>query len=214
MVICHHLEPLSGGMNQIKEKSDVPIKEACVLEALRIASEMGLDSLSLREVARRLGVSHQAPYKHYSSREHLLAVLVERCLDEFLLALINRPRSQDPGDDLAFLGEAYLEFAQDRSLVLRIIFESNLTDNPNWPILKQKTTKVFKELLDAVRSIRPDLGDVALEQAALFAWSTVHGLAMIRVHNAHQSLGANVGLNDQETNRALLQRICSGLAQS
>jgi AcrR family transcriptional regulator len=42
-----------------------------------IIGERGIEELSLREVARRLGVSHQAPYKHFPSRDHLLAEVVE-----------------------------------------------------------------------------------------------------------------------------------------
>ena len=54
------------------------LREACVKEALAIIAEGGIDSLSLRDVARRLGVSHQAPYKHFPSRDHILAEVVGR----------------------------------------------------------------------------------------------------------------------------------------
>jgi AcrR family transcriptional regulator len=49
------------------------LREACVKQALEIIAKGGIDSLSLRDVARRLGVSHQAPYKHFPSRDHILA---------------------------------------------------------------------------------------------------------------------------------------------
>ena len=54
------------------------MREACVEEALAIVGEAGLEALSLREVARRLHVSHQAPYKHFPSRDHILAEVVGR----------------------------------------------------------------------------------------------------------------------------------------
>ena len=55
------------------------LREACIAEAFRIIEDAGLEALSLREVARRLGVSHQAPYKHFPSRDHIVAeILAQR----------------------------------------------------------------------------------------------------------------------------------------
>ncbi len=53
--------------------SKIDLKEACVVAAQEVIAERGVENLSLREVSRKLGVSHQAPYKHYPSRDHLLA---------------------------------------------------------------------------------------------------------------------------------------------
>jgi AcrR family transcriptional regulator len=76
------------------------LPEACVTEALAIIRDVGIENLSLREVARRLGVSHQAPYRHFPSRDHLLAEVVDRCFRDFDAALgtghdtgIRRPTS-------------------------------------------------------------------------------------------------------------------------
>ena len=54
------------------------LREACIAAAREAIARHGIESLSLRDVARRLGVSHQAPYKHYPSRDHLLAEVM-RC---------------------------------------------------------------------------------------------------------------------------------------
>ena len=71
------------------------LREACVREALAIIAKGGVDSLSLRDVARRLGVSHQAPYKHFPSREHILAEVVGRAYAGFAAHLEKRPRSEE-----------------------------------------------------------------------------------------------------------------------
>ena len=59
------------------------LREACLTEALDAIREKGVEALSLRDVARRLKVSHQAPYKHFSSKDHLLAEVISRCLRDF-----------------------------------------------------------------------------------------------------------------------------------
>lgn len=85
------------------------LREACVKEALAIIANRGLDALSLRDVARRLGVSHQAPYKHFPSREHILAEVVSRAYASFASHLAKRTRSDDPYRDL---GQSYLDYAR------------------------------------------------------------------------------------------------------
>ncbi len=75
------------------------VREACLEEALAIIEEDGVESLSLREVSRRLGVSHQAPYRHFTNRDDLLAELLTRCFEVFAAHLEARPRSDHPGDD-------------------------------------------------------------------------------------------------------------------
>ena len=71
---------------------------------MAIIAEQGLDGLSLRDVARRLGVSHQAPYKHFESRDHILAEIVSRAYADFASYLDKRTRGKDPYDDLGKLG--------------------------------------------------------------------------------------------------------------
>ena len=80
---------------------------------MAIIGETGIEELSLRDVARRLGVSHQAPYKHFPSRDHLLAEIVSRAFAAFAQHLDARPRSQNPHEDLAAMGRAYLDYARE-----------------------------------------------------------------------------------------------------
>ena len=52
------------------------LREACVQAAREVIAERGVEGLSMRDVARRLGISHQAPYRHFESRDHLLAEIM------------------------------------------------------------------------------------------------------------------------------------------
>ena len=59
------------------------LRDACVEAAREVIAQEGIEHLSLRDVARRLGVSHQAPYRHFPTREHLLAEVMRRCYAQF-----------------------------------------------------------------------------------------------------------------------------------
>lgn len=158
--------------------------EACVQEALEIIGENGVEELSLREVARRLGVSHQAPYKHYPSRDHLLAEIVSRSFDDFARHLDARPRHEDPSDDLGEMGRAYLSYAIAYPLHYRLMFGTPLPDVDEHPEMMAKARHAFSLLRDCISQLHALRSSPASEAPpaaldALFVWSTVHGLASI-----------------------------------
>lgn len=72
------------------------IREACIQEAIKIIQTEGIEKLSLRQVSRRLGISHQAPYKHFSSRDHILAEVVSRLFANFSDYMNKLPHTDDP----------------------------------------------------------------------------------------------------------------------
>jgi AcrR family transcriptional regulator len=115
----------------------------------------GLAALSLREVARRAGVSHNAPYRHFPDRGSLLAALAAEGFEQFGDALEKRPRRE--------MGEAYVEFALEHPQRFRLMFGGLLpgTDSRAYEALKRSFA---------------DLGGGA-EYAAAAAWGLVHGLS-------------------------------------
>lgn len=158
--------------------------EDCVHQALAIIAEKGLESLSLREVSRRLGVSHQAPYKHFESRDHIVAEIVARAFEEFAAHLDARPRSQDPFDDLGNMGVAYLEFAEEHPLKYRLMFGTALPDPEAHPRMMDRGRHAFSILERAIEQVHRHLGRPpdreGVELDAMFVWATVHGMATLR----------------------------------
>ncbi len=165
------------------------LRKACVEEALAIIGESGLEHLSLREVARRLHVSHQAPYKHFRSRDHILAEVVSRAYADFADHLDRRPRSADPNEDMANMGKAYLEYAQHHPLHYRLMFETPLPNPAEHPEMMRRAEHAFSLLREAIARLpgRPPAAPVDLD--ALFVWSVMHGLAGILRGDALGGLG-------------------------
>ncbi len=157
----------------------VELREACIVAAREVIAEHGVEGLSLRDVARRLGVSHQAPYRHYPSRDHLLAEVMRRCFLHFAAHLDARARCEQPEDDLAALGMQYLTYAQQNPLEYRLMFSTPWPETNGQVDLAHDARHAFDVLrgvLQRVHGASP--GKRALvELDALHVWSTMHGLA-------------------------------------
>lgn len=160
---------------------DLPpeLRDACIVAAQEIIAERGLENLSLREVSRRLGVSHQAPYKHYPSRDHLLAEVMRRCFQRFAAHLDARTRFDDPEQDLESLGLQYLSYAQAHPLEYRLMFSTTWPASAEQQELVRDATHAFDVLRGVLRRMHGDGADVRemVELDALYIWSTMHGLA-------------------------------------
>ena len=103
-------------------KPHIDIKEACVRAAHKFIVRHGVEALSMREIARSVGVSHQAPYKHFANRDELLAEVMRRCFRAFATFLEGREHQDDPEDDLRSMGERYLQYAMRHPLEYRLMF--------------------------------------------------------------------------------------------
>jgi AcrR family transcriptional regulator len=140
-------------------------------ELLRAAGEIlekqGPEGIVLREVARQAGVSHNAPYRHFPSREALLAALAAEGFMEFG----QRMQAQTG----AAMGEAYVAFALERPQRFRLMF-GGVVKLGSDPALARAATGAYAGLVAAFRA-RGDVADP--ETAAAAAWSLVHGLALL-----------------------------------
>jgi len=138
--------------------------------ALAILEEEGLQALSLRSVARRAGVSHAAPYRHYPSREALLADVACEGLAQLRSELAQAgAQAGDRAERIVRIGGAYLRFAARQEGLLRLMFGSELPNRSEFPGLAEGTALIGEEIGRA-------LGDAA---GGLAMWAAMHGLAML-----------------------------------
>jgi len=157
------------------------LKEACLNAAREVIAESGLESLSLREVARKLNVSHQAPYRHFPSRDHLLVEVMCRCFREFADNLDARMKNEDPTLDLQALGYQYLNYAKAHPLEYRLMFGTPWPEVARDQEMVKDACHAFDILRSVLKRIYGDDDSVStfIDQQALFIWSTVHGLVSI-----------------------------------
>jgi len=151
----------------------------------RLLETEGLAALSMREVARRSGVTHQAPYHHFADRESILAELVTRGFDELTrrLALVNARRADtdhvgNPTHFLVESGLAYVGYAIDHPGVFRIMFRAEVCDCARFPAALNAGECAYRELEQMVAMLH---GAGAVDRLAGVYWSQVHGLASLIV---------------------------------
>lgn len=183
------------------------LRDACIDEALTIIEASGIENLSMREVARRLGVSHQAPYKHFKSRDHILAEILKRSFEDFAQHLDARPRSDNIHADLAAMGHAYLQYAAEKPLQYRLMFGTPLPDAEEHPEMMEKAHYAFSLLRDNIAKMAM-ISNTDLN--ALYVWATMHGLASILQMQMFEYL--SVSNHDiTETIQHVINRIGTGL---
>lgn len=188
------------------------LKEACVQAAREVIAEHGVESLSMRDVARKLAISHQAPYRHFESRDHLLAEIMRRCFADFAQHLDERPRTGQPEQDLEAMGHAYLAYARDKPLEYRLMFGTPWPEPAQHPALVQHAVHAFDLLRDSLRAMHGNVPEqhAQADRQAMFIWSTLHGMASITQANVMNHLNLAPGV-EQELPADMMARIGLGL---
>ena len=191
------------------------LRDSCVAAAREVIARAGIENLSLRDVARQLGVSHQAPYKHYPSRDHLLAEVMRRCFQQFGAHLDARQHFDDPHRDLESLGRQYLSYAKQHSLEYQLMFGTPWPATAEHPDLLRDSTRAFDILREVLRRIhgssakRRELVDLD----AMFTWSTMHGLASVMNGSCIDKLGLQPKVVDQVIQH-VMDRVTRGLGEA
>ena len=189
------------------------LRDACIVAAQAVIAERGIENLSLRDVARKLGVSHQAPYRHYPSRDHLLAEVMRRCFQRFATHLDARPHFDDPAQDLESLGLQYLAYARQHPLEYRLMFSTTWPDSAAQAELVRDATHAFDVLRGVLRRMHGDSAAMreTVELDALYIWSTVHGLAGVMNGQCVDTLELRTGVLQRAVRHAM-ERLSLGLS--
>ena len=145
----------------------------------QLLDESGPSALSMREVARRAGCTHQAPYHYFANREAILAALVREGFDglaDMLAAAHEGLGNADLHAILVASGNAYVEFALRHPGVFRVMFRPDVCDPERFPEVVQAGERARHELARLARAM---MGDGAQLEAEVLIWSGVHGLASL-----------------------------------
>jgi AcrR family transcriptional regulator len=164
-----------------------------VLDAsLALIREGGLDRLSMREVARKAGVSHQAPYHYFADREAILAAIAGEGFAKLGQALMRAGGSAShPGKAVEAMGRAYVEFALRHPAYFQVMFRADAVPLENHPEARKLEDDAFGRLVEGIDKALADQPVEVRRKIAVACWALVHGLATLILEG---SLARKVGV--------------------
>ncbi len=164
------------------------LKSSLVFEALLFLKKNSIDELSLRELARRLDVSHMAPYRHFKTKEDLFAEIIERGFNSLTQAFEKAKAQAKTEFHAAFtaLGKAYILFFMQNPEQSRLMFSGLVCDPNQYKSAHDAGQKAFGKLLELI-IWGQEIGQINKTDnpylLSLMVWSSVHGSAMLMLEN-------------------------------
>jgi AcrR family transcriptional regulator len=190
------------------------LRKALVEEAARLVETDGVDALTLRELARRLGVSHAAPAHHFADKAALLSELAADGYAELAAELeAGAARGRTPETRLREVGRGYLRFALRRPGHYRVMFGRELRTAVPSPKYEGAATRAYETLQSAVTRALPPArarSPERVREAAFLAWSVTHGAAMLLLDGPQVHDVPSTG--DREAVKALVEHVTAAVA--
>ncbi len=157
------------------------LRETVLKAAVDYIAEHGPDGLSFRQVAVAAGVSHQAPYHHFTDRKGIFAAIAAEGYEMFTQAMLDA-LARDSAEPAADLLESYVEFALSHRGHFRVMFRPDLCSLADDPELQRVADGSFDVLVDFVRTeLGPKASIVDIRARATAMWSLAHGLATLLI---------------------------------
>lgn len=167
------------------------LRRALLEAAAELIKEHGPAGITLREAARRAGVTHAAPYRHFADKEALLAALAEDGFVRLRAAIEQAIVGVAPGELLEEIGVSYVRFAREHPSQFRVMFGAEIGDKRRYPSLTQADQAVFDILCRAIVAAQA-AGVVAPGNPArlgMVQWCMLHGVAALVVDGQMERAG-------------------------
>lgn len=163
------------------------LRNALIQAGLLVLSEAGVDGLNLRAVARRAGVSHAAPYRHFADKEALLAAMAEDGFQR-LGQQISEALATTEGNwtkKIHVLGTGYIRFAVENRDAFRLMFSHVIAHRERHPALYVAAKSGLWALQRVIEAgqIAGEFVDSDVSSLTISVWSMVHGVATLLVED-------------------------------
>ncbi len=151
------------------------LREALLHAVGTIVEEDGIESVSVRGAARRVGVSHPAAFRHFANKKDLLTAFATRAAAQMADQLEASADAEGRGQGFLGVGVAYLRFAMEHPGEFRMIFRDELLNgnDPHYIAQMQRLAAMLSGTGSTVEAGNP------LPPGAILAWSATHGLASL-----------------------------------
>ena len=174
------------------------LKEELISSACVVCESDGHDRMSLRSIAKEAKVSQTAPYRHFKTKESLLAAVSTRGfieLKEILHNASTAKKTLSTKDRFLEMGQAYIEFGLSKRNTYDLM-HSPVIDKTQFPELLEIATGTFEELVHILAELNPGISDKDLDLKCIHHWALVHGLVGLlrnETLDAEASVNTNAG---------------------
>ncbi len=163
------------------------LRNALIQAGLEMLSESGAAALDLRKVARKAGVSHAAPYRHFADKQALIAAINEEGFHR-LAERIQSTLREAPGDAverLYAIARAYVHFAQENPWLMREMFSGLTIEREAFPDLHHASKTVFMLYIEVIKRGQEQGSIIDVDPGALAGvlWALLHGVAMLTIEH-------------------------------
>jgi len=150
------------------------LRDEILKAAYNFVEENGYATMSLRGIAEQCNVSATAIYRHYETKEHLLADVVVKGFVEFNMSVEGKEE-----DDIFQRCENYLNFAFDNYNIYDLLFSQSVVEFLKFPQILVVADRAFGSLLESVKEHDKSLNDLSASNKAIHIWSFLHGMSSI-----------------------------------
>ncbi|MFE1929198.1 TetR/AcrR family transcriptional regulator [Streptomyces sp. NPDC059474] len=178
-----------------EQEQDSGLRSRLVDVGVALVAAEGVPALSLREIARRAGVSHGAPRRYFPTHLTLLSAIARRGFESLAdqAGAAIAAHEGDPRGQLTALARSSLDFALTNRGMFELMFRHDLLES-NQLGLRETSLPLFATLVDLVARVRPESGaEPRIVAGAL--WANLHGIAQLW---GWGSLQLAVGVDDAE----------------
>ena len=159
------------------------LKNALIKAGVEILASEGLGGLSLRKVAKQAGVSHAAPYSHFSDKQALIAAISTEGFKQLYIQIetVIETHRADPETLLIETAWAYVQFALNEPDRFKLMFSSVLEKEKEYAEFVEISQENFSQLMKIVETCQQAgiLKSGASDVVAVSVWSTVHGFTSL-----------------------------------
>jgi AcrR family transcriptional regulator len=157
------------------------LRDALLKAAEEALTDMPIEKVSLREIARRAGVSHAAPKHHFTSLGQLFGEVVARGFERFVESLetaTDQDPDQSPHGRMLAMSRAYLRFAAAHPATYGLMFGKRDNVVQRTP---RMTTSMFAAWAQLENQVAEVVGPTRAQTSAVAVWSMVHGCATLKI---------------------------------
>ena len=153
--------------------------------AIQQLRSSGAEEMSLRALARAIGVSQTAPYRHFADKGELLAAMATRGYRDLLQALRRAGETAPdcPREQLIAFAHAYVDYAAREPRLFKLMFGPSVQPAERYPELREASRETFL-LVQTILRRGMELGQFRTQDIVYLAhaaWAGIHGLATLRV---------------------------------